>query len=310
MLKGFKFTLPLYSMNVSIDNQSGFCFGVVYAIQMAEDELNRSGRLYCLGDIVHNNKEIERLTAAGLIIINHEQLADLHDCKVLIRAHGEPPSTYETALKNNIELIDASCPVVLKLQNRVRLSYDDKLEDGGQVVIYGEPGHAEVNGLLGQTRGDAILVRNEDDLVKVDFSKPVYFFSQTTKSTKGFEAMKAKIEELSKQALEGEIQDEFLSTNDTICRQVSNREPQLRRFSASHDVIVFVSGKKSSNGNALFEVCHSVNNRTYFISDVEEIELNWFEACESVGICGATSTPMWLMEKVADYIRTSVPQNA
>lgn len=291
-------------MNVTIDNQSGFCFGVVYAIQMAEEELDRSGKLYCLGDIVHNNKEIERLTNRGLEIINHQQLDQLKNCKVLIRAHGEPPSTYETALRNNIELIDASCPVVLKLQNRVRLSYDEVIEDGGQVVIYGEPGHAEVNGLIGQTHGSAILVRNEEDLGKVDFSKPVYFFSQTTKSTKGFEEMKAKIEELSKQATEAEIQDEFLSTNDTICRQVSNREPQLRRFSASHDVIIFVSGKKSSNGKALFDVCLSVNPKTYFVSDSEEISAAWFDQCKSVGICGATSTPMWLMEKVADYIRT------
>jgi 4-hydroxy-3-methylbut-2-enyl diphosphate reductase len=297
------FLLSLLIMNITIDNQSGFCFGVVYAIQMAEDELDRSGQLYCLGDIVHNNKEIERLTARGLQIINHDQLHTLQDCKVLIRAHGEPPSTYEIALRNNIELIDASCPVVLKLQNRVRLSYDEVLEDNGQVVIYGEPGHAEVNGLIGQTQGSAILVRNEEDLVKVDFSRPVYFFSQTTKSTKGFEAMKAKIEELSAKAMEDEIQSEFLSTNDTICRQVSNREPQLRRFSASHDVIIFVSGKKSSNGKALFEVCHSVNPATYFLSDVDEIQPDWFKNCASVGICGATSTPMWLMENVAEYLK-------
>ncbi len=290
-------------MKVTIDSHSGFCFGVVYAIQKAEEELERSGKLYCLGDIVHNNKEVERLSSKGLSVINHEELKELFNCKVLIRAHGEPPETYEIALKNNIELIDASCPVVLKLQNRVRTSFDNIEDQDGQIVIYGEPGHAEVNGLIGQTHGKAILVRNEDDLVNVDFTKPVYLFSQTTKSTAGFQKMKSMIEERSHRAMEKEITDEFLVTNDTVCRQVSNREPQLRKFSASHDVILFVSGKKSSNGKALFEVCKLVNPNSYFISDVDEIDQNWLKNAESVGICGATSTPMWLMEKVAERIR-------
>lgn len=294
-------------MRVTIDPQSGFCFGVVYAIQMAEEELATSGKLYCLGDIVHNNMEVERLRGKGLSIINHEQLKGLRDCKVLIRAHGEPPETYQTALDNNIELIDASCPVVLKLQNRVRASYDDVVSNGGQVVIYGEVGHAEVNGLLGQTEGTALVVRDESDLDTVDFSKPVYFFSQTTKSTSGFEHMKSLIETRSRAAVEEEVRDEYLTANDTICRQVSNRVPQLTRFSADHDVILFVSGKKSSNGKALFEVCQSRNPRTYFISDTDEIRAEWFEGDESVGICGATSTPMWLMEKAAEWLKANFP---
>ncbi len=289
-------------MQVTIDPHSGFCFGVVYAIQMAEDELDNSGQLYCLGDIVHNNVEVDRLRAKGLEIIDHERLKELKDCKVLIRAHGEPPETYKIALDNNIELIDASCPVVLKLQHRVRMSVDEMNENDGQVVIYGEAGHAEVMGLVGQTKGDAILVRNEEDLDKVDYSRPIYFFSQTTKSTRGFEKMKALIEERSKKAQESEIQEEFLNSNDTVCRQVSNREPQLKKFSAIHDVIIFVSGKKSSNGKVLFEVCKSVNPQTYFISDVDEIDPKWVENANSVGICGATSTPMWLMKKVEDYL--------
>lgn len=289
-------------MLITIDPHSGFCFGVVYAIQMAEEELERSGKLYCLGDIVHNNREVERLKSKGLEIINHEQLSQLRDCKVLIRAHGEPPATYQTALKNNIELIDASCPVVLKLQNRVRTSFDEVMDKNGQVVIYGEEGHAEVNGLVGQTEGKAIIVKTEEDLEKVDFSRPVYFFSQTTKSTRGFDKMLKLLEERSVQAREQEISEEFLSTNDTICRQVSNREPYLKKFAPQHDVIIFVSGRKSSNGKALFEVCKSVNPRSYFISDEEEVEASWLENANSVGICGATSTPMWLMENVASRL--------
>lgn len=289
-------------MKISIDPHSGFCFGVVYAIQMAEEELDQSGTLYCLGDIVHNNVEVERLKAKGLRIIDRDALRDLHDCKVLIRAHGEPPETYQIALRNNLELIDASCPVVLKLQNRVRSSYEEVVANNGQIVIYGEVGHAEVNGLVGQTGGQALIVRNEEDLDKIDYSRPIYFFSQTTKSSKGFERIKSLIEERSRKAQEDEIRDEYLSTNDTICRQVSNREPHLHKFATQFDIILFVSGKKSSNGKALFEVCRSVNPRTHFISDVEDIDFSWFDGVGSVGICGATSTPMWLMQKVASHI--------
>ncbi|MFN8165311.1 MAG: 4-hydroxy-3-methylbut-2-enyl diphosphate reductase [Bacteroidia bacterium] len=289
-------------MKITIDPYSGFCFGVVYAIQKAEEELEKSGKLYCLGDIVHNNMEVERLRKKGLEVIDHEGLKNLRNTKVLIRAHGEPPETYQTALENNIELIDASCPVVLKLQHRVRESYDDVVDNDGQIVIYGEVGHAEVNGLVGQTGGDAIIVRSEEDLDKVDFSRPIYFFSQTTKSSVGFMKMKAIIEERSEKAIQKELSQEYMIANDTICRQVSNREPQLKKFAANYDVIVFVSGKKSSNGKALYEVVKSVNPKSYFVSSDDEIDNAWFNGVETVGICGATSTPMWLMEKVAAFL--------
>jgi len=272
-------------MKVEIDENSGFCFGVVYAIEMAEDYLNEQGSLYCLGDIVHNDKEVQRLEEKGLKIIDHAELQDLRDTTVLIRAHGEPPETYRLALENNIELIDASCPVVLKLQNRVRNAY----AEDAQIVIYGKIGHAEVNGLIGQTQQEAIIVTQEEDLNKIDYSRPISLFSQTTKSTEGFYKIKALIEEKSNS----------FKANDTICRQVSNRDPQLRIFSTQYDVIVFVSGKKSSNGKVLYEVCRSVNPNSYFISDEAELEVRWFEGASSVGICGATSTPMWLMEKVS-----------
>ncbi|HQU99969.1 MAG TPA: 4-hydroxy-3-methylbut-2-enyl diphosphate reductase, partial [Bacteroidia bacterium] len=234
--------------------------------------------------------------------ISHNDLENLHDCKVLIRAHGEPPSTYQTALKNNIELIDASCPVVLKLQNRVRTSFDSFDDADGQIVIYGEEGHAEVNGLVGQTKGQAIIVRTEADLEKVDFKQPIHFFSQTTKSSAGFKKMKELIEARVIES-KGALTDENLEANDTLCRQVSNREPRMQRFSQEHDVVVFVSGKKSSNGKALYSVCKSVNERSYFISEPNELNASWFVETDSVGICGATSTPMWLMQDVADKLK-------
>ena len=287
-------------MNVTIDPNSGFCFGVVYAIQMAEDELDTTGKLYCLGDIVHNNMEVERLMAKGLQIINHDDLAELHDCKVLIRAHGEPPSTYELALKNNIELIDASCPVVLKLQNRVKTSFEG-IHDDAQIVIYGQPGHAEVNGLVGQTDGRAIVVFEEKDLDNIDYDKPVHFFSQTTKSTIGFEKMVRDIQERIVKH-KGSLEDGDFITNDTLCRQVSNREPQLKRFATAYEVVVFVSGRKSSNGKALHAVCKNVNPDRYFVSSADEIEAEWFNGKQTVGIAGATSTPMWLMEQVKEKI--------
>ncbi len=288
-------------MQVTIDSNSGFCFGVVYAIQMAEDELDRSGHLYCLGDIVHNGEEVERLKAKGLEIIDHQQLQTLKDCKVLIRAHGEPPSTYQLAIRNNIELIDASCPVVLKLQHRVKTSFEEVEGLGGQVVIYGQPGHAEVNGLVGQTDGKAIVVFSEEDLNNINFDLPVHFFSQTTKSTKGFEKMERLIQERILQH-KGSLEEGDFVSNDTLCRQVSNREPQLLKFAAAHDVVVFVSGRKSSNGKALYSVCQSVNPRSYFISHPDELNSEWFAFFSTVGIAGATSTPMWLMEQVADRI--------
>lgn len=292
-------------MKITIDENSGFCFGVQYAIQMAEDELHDVGKLYCLGDIVHNDVEVKRLSALGLQIINHEDLKGLHDCKVLIRAHGEPPSTYITALENNIELIDASCPVVLKLQNRVKSSFDKIDAEDGQVVIFGLPGHAEVKGLAGQTNQKSILVTTEEDLEKIDYSKPIALFSQTTKSTDAFYSMGEKIKERA-----GAMKNEQVSINDTICRQVSNRDLQLQRFAKAHDVIVFVSGKKSSNGKVLYNVCKKENENTYFISEVSELDKSWFDGKESVGICGATSTPMWLMQQTAAVIELYNPNKS
>lgn len=287
-------------IKVSIDQNSGYCFGVEFAIQMAEDEMENENTLYCLGDIVHNDMEVQRLYKKGLRIVTREDLQELKDCKVLIRAHGEPPETYELALKNNIELVDASCPVVLKLQNRIKHSYDKMQDSNGQVVIYGQKGHAEVIGLAGQTREEAIIVTTEEDLSQVDFSRPVTLYSQTTKSTKGFYKIKEIIETKMKDS-NGLNLVEF-NANDSICRQVSNREPHLMKFAKLHDVIVFVSGKKSSNGKALFGVCKSENARSYFIENETEIDRSWFEQDDSVGICGATSTPMWLMQNVAEHI--------
>lgn len=290
-------------MEVTIDKNSGYCFGVEFAIKMAEDEMETSEKLYCLGDIVHNDMEVRRLSNKGLVVIDREQLQDLSDCKVLIRAHGEPPETYRTAIENNIELIDASCPVVLKLQHRVKTAFDKMEKESGQIVIYGKKGHAEVIGLTGQTLEKAIVVMEDKDLNKIDFSRPVTLFSQTTKSTKGFYELKEKIEDRIREA-KGELSEVDFNANDSICRQVSNREPQLAKFAAENDVIIFVAGKKSSNGKALFQVCKSINERSYFIENETELDPSWFVNVGKVGICGATSTPMWLMERVMQHIHS------
>jgi len=288
-------------MKIEIDNNSGFCFGVVNAIQLAEKELKNNDILYCLGDIVHNSAEVERLKSKGLVTINHKQFKDLKNCKVLLRAHGEPPETYEIAKKNNIQLIDASCPVVLKLQNNIKHGFDDFLKKGGQVVIYGKEGHAEVNGLVGQTSGKAIVIGGFNDLDKIDYSKPVNLFSQTTKSIEGFYEVQKEIEKRMI-ATQGPKEIDFI-TNDTICRQVSHRQPQLREFVKNHDVVIFVSGKKSSNGRMLFQVCQAENPNTFFVSEQSELKKAWFNEVKSVGVCGATSTPRWLMENVASEIK-------
>jgi len=234
----------------------------------------------------------------GLITINHEQLKKLHDCKVLIRAHGEPPETYKTILENKIELVDASCPVVLRLQNKIKDGSDDILKKIGQVIIYGKKGHAEVNGLVGQTAGKAIVIENEEDLKNIDFSKPINLFSQTTKSIVGFNKIKSTIEEKITQ----HKNIDFIS-NDTICRQVASRGEDLLEFARKHDIIIFVSGKKSSNGRMLYQTCKNENERSYFVSDVNEVNKEWFKPQDTVGICGATSTPMWLMDKIAQIIK-------
>ncbi|MEZ4825902.1 MAG: 4-hydroxy-3-methylbut-2-enyl diphosphate reductase [Bacteroidia bacterium] len=274
----------MYNLKVTIDPRSGFCFGVVYAIEMAEDILEREGLLYCLGDIVHNDMEVERLKAKGLVIICYEQFRNLKNAKVLIRAHGEPPETYRVALENNIELIDASCPVVLKLQNRIHQSY----RDGENILIYGKKDHAEVIGLQGQTQGNATVFQDIAELDIHEMPRQVTLYSQTTKNRGRFYDMSRRLAEA---GLEVKV-------HDTICRQVSNRDEELREFALEHDHIVFVAGKKSSNGKMLYQVCKEVNNHTYFVSSPEEICMDWFGPNDSVGICGATSTPQWLMDDV------------
>ena len=286
-------------MRITIDKYSGFCFGVVYAIEMAESILKNEGILYCLGDIVHNNKEVDRLNALGLKIIDHNDLNHLKDCKVLIRAHGEPPSTYELALENNIELLDASCPVVLKLQHQIKAGYEEIKELDGQVIIFGKEGHAEVVGLLGQTNNKAIVVATIDDLDKIDFTRSIYIYSQTTKSPKAYQEITLEIENRVKKSQNTNVK---YIVNDTLCRQVSGREPQLKQFSNENDVIIFVSGKKSSNGKMLYQSCKNENESSYFISDVDELKSDWFLDVDSVGICGATSTPRWFMESVQKAI--------
>ncbi|RYD76864.1 MAG: 4-hydroxy-3-methylbut-2-enyl diphosphate reductase [Sphingobacteriales bacterium] len=272
------------NLQVTIDKSSGFCFGVVYAIEMAEDILDNEGYLYCLGDIVHNDEEVERLTNRGLKIIDHDVLKTLKNEKVLIRAHGEAPSTYQLALENNLTLIDASCPVVLKLQNRIKSSHDDD----EQILIFGKHGHAEVIGLQGQTDGKAIVFQDLAELDNIELPSKFTLYSQTTKSVDKFYHIK---DELLSRGYE-------VKANDTICRQVSNRYQELENFVSQYNKIIFVSGKKSSNGKVLYDVCKKYNDDSYFISNVEELDKNWFNENDKVGICGATSTPMWLMEKV------------
>ena len=288
-------------MNVTIDPQSGFCFGVAHAIEIAERELGINEKLFCLGDIVHNNMEVNRLKDLGMIIINHDEFKNLKNCKVLIRAHGEPPETYRIARENNIELIDASCPVVLNLQKKILDGYMQMEEKNGQVVIFGKEGHAEVKGLQGQTNGKAIVIGGEHDLEKIDFSRPIRLFSQTTMSIDGYRKLVGMIDERGKRVNPDHTGD-FI-WNDSICRKVSNRSGQLQEFVKKFEVIVFVSGKKSSNGMFLYEDCKNVNQRTYLVSGKEEIQKEWFRGIQNVGICGATSTPKWLMEEVMEEVK-------
>lgn len=298
-------------MKVEIDNGSGFCFGVTTAIKKAEEELARGGTLYCLGDIVHNGMEVERLHERGLVTINHDDLRQLHDVKVLLRAHGEPPETYEIARQNHIEIIDATCPVVLQLQRRIKKQYtnverrenEEPLDVPSsshhpiQIVIFGKNGHAEVLGLVGQTAGNAIVIEQYEDVKRLDFSRDIYLYSQTTKSLEEFQRIIKYIQE--------HIQDgAVFKSYDTICRQVANRMPHIATFAAKHDLILFVSGRKSSNGKVLFHQCQHVNANSYQIERASEIDPRWLEGVQSVGICGATSTPKWLMEECRDYILT------
>ena len=283
---------------VEIDSKSGFCFGVVTAIRKAEEELEKGGILYCLGDIVHNNEEVERLKEKGLITINHREFEQLKNAKVLLRAHGEPPETYALAKQNNIEIIDATCPVVLRLQQQIKEAYT-KANDRETIVIYGKRGHAEVNGLVGQTEGKAIVIESETDWELVDTSKKIHLYSQTTKSVEGLNKMAEGL-----RLLQG--CDNQLECHDTICRQVANRIPNIRTFAQSHDMILFVCGEKSSNGKVLFEECIKVNPNVQMISNASMIDTRKLTDKTNIGICGATSTPKWLMEEVAEFVRQVV----
>ena len=288
-------------LKVEIDEGSGFCFGVTTAIRKTEEELAKSDTLYCLGDIVHNGRECERLKQLGLNTIDHEEFARLKNTKVLLRAHGEPPRTYELAKQNNIELIDATCPVVLRLQKRIKQEFDTPNPEGRekQIVIFGKNGHAEVLGLVGQTNGQAIIIENLEEAEKLDFSKDIRLYSQTTKSLDGFQNIVKYIE--------GHISPKVtFESYDTICRQVANRIPNIRKFAASHDLIFFVSGKKSSNGKMLFSECKKVNANSHLIDSAEEIDSSLLAGANSIGVCGATSTPKWLMEEISEAIKSKL----
>lgn len=285
---------------IEIDADSGFCFGVVTAIRKAEEELERAGSLYCLGDIVHNSNEVERLCAKGLRTITHSDLQHLDHVKVLLRAHGEPPATYTQAAARNIEIIDATCPVVLQLQKRIKAAYEQGQQSDNPplILIYGKNGHAEVNGLVGQTDGTAVVIQTAADLDNIDLNRDILLYSQTTKSLTGFNEI---IEAINSRKREGGFR-----YFDTICRRVAGRMPRIRSFATGHEVIIFVSGRKSSNGKALFEECKKVNPRSYFVSDPAEIDPTWISGVQTIGIAGATSTPRWLMEDV----KTSIENNA
>ena len=284
-------------MKVTIETGSGFCFGVVSAIKAADIELEKSGHLYCLGDIVHNTNEVNRLKTKGLEIIDYDKFKNLKNCNVLIRAHGEPPETYEMAKKNNVKLIDASCVVVKKLQNKIKNNFKKMEIAGGQIVIYGKKDHPEVIGLAGQTEYKAIIIESIENIDKIDFSKPVRLYAQTTKSVKEFKKIITNIQNRMRIANK-ETQIDFVAV-DSICRQVANRAPKLKKFSQNNDVIIFVSDKKSSNGEFLYKVCKEANPNSFFVSEVADIKKEWFKDFNTVGLCGATSTPLWLMEEIS-----------
>jgi 4-hydroxy-3-methylbut-2-en-1-yl diphosphate reductase len=288
-------------MVVEIDKQSGFCFGVQNAVEIAEKALLNGEKVFSLGPIVHNDKEVDRLSSLGLVSIDHDVFSNLRNCKVLIRAHGEPPETYLIAEKNNITIIEATCPIVKRLQSKIRETWIRTKESNGQVVIFGKPGHAEVIGLLGQINNEGVLVSGPDDFRKIDISKPIYLFAQTTMSVKEYSSLSNNL--LIRMKERGiPNPGENLIINKTICGQVSNREPHLKAFAKKHDTIVFVSGRESSNGKMLYSVCKNVNPNTYFVSSAEELDKSWFSGKKSVGICGATSTPKWLIENIRDII--------
>lgn len=284
-------------MNITIDKDSGFCFGVINAIRTAEEYLSQHQHLYCLGDIVHNNEEVKRLSDKGLEVVSNEQFAQLHDTTVLIRAHGEPPETYHLAQQNNIKLIDATCPVVLHLQQNIKKKYESSSEQQ-QILIFGKKGHAEVTGLLGQTQHNGIVISSAEDLDLIDYTKPAALYSQTTQSLENYFQLIDTI----KQRYADLQHEERFEYHDTICRLVANRSQHIREFASQHNTILFVSGEKSSNGLYLYDICKKSNPRTYFISRIEQLQQYHFQPDESIGICGATSTPMWLMEEIKQVI--------
>jgi len=288
------------SQIIQIDNKSGFCFGVINAIKRAEQALAENETLYCLGDIVHNGAEVARLKHMGLITITREEFAKLKNCTVLLRAHGEPPETYEIAKQNNITIIDATCPVVLQLQRKIKKGYEQQKQQNGQVLLFGKQGHAEIVGLQGQTQNNAIVISNIDDLQKVDFTRPIELFSQTTKSLNEFSELQKTIQD---KIQNSNIPAPHFIAHDTVCRQVANRETELKKFALQYELILFVSGKKSSNGKVLFDICKQVNPQTYFVANIEDIKDVPFKTAKSIGICGATSTPKWLMEDIASHIK-------
>ncbi len=288
-------------MVVEIDKRSGFCFGVRNAVEIAEKALLKGEKVFSLGPIVHNDKEVERLSLLGLVSVDSAEFNRLKNCKVLVRAHGEPPETYLTASRNNISIIEATCPIVKRLQSKIKAIWLLAKKCDGQVVIFGKPGHAEVAGLLGQTNNEGILVTGPDDLNKIDTSRPVYLFAQTTMSYREYDIFAGLVRAKMKETGIADP-DEFLIINKTICGQVSNREPHLKTFAKKHDIIIFVSGRESSNGRMLYSVCKKSNPATHFVSSIEEIDKSWFEGKGSVGICGATSTPKWLIETIRDHI--------
>lgn len=283
-------------MIVKIEESSGFCFGVVSAINLVEKELKKNNKLFCLGDIVHNNMEVERLSSLGLEVIDIEKMKDLKNSKVMIRAHGEPPSTYELAKKNNIEIIDATCPIVLKLQDNVKRGYETMKNIGGQIVIFGKKGHAEVVGLVGQTENNAIVISSSDDLDFIDYSKPIHIFSQTTMNKEKYNDLCQEIK--NRYSKFNPSINQTIIITDSICGKVSSRSQQLIDFADGVDVVLFVSGKNSSNGMYLYNLCKQHKEKTFLVSTIEEINKEWFVGCESIGISGATSTPMWLMEEI------------
>jgi len=289
-------------MKISIDPKAGFCFGVRRVILLAEEELNKSGHLFCLGQVVHNQEEENRLKLMGLEIIGTEDFGKLKNTSVLIRAHGEPPETYRIAIQNNIKLIDGTCPIVIGLQKSISKSYFDSKKNDGQVVIFGKKHHPEVLGLKGQTDGEAIIIENENDIHKIDFKKPVYLFAQTTKSKKVFEELTAKIHEGTGHPAVSETL--HFEVNDTICRQVTGRETNLKEFAENHDAVIFVGGENSSNGHYLFSIVNSANQNSYYVDKPEKIKIEWFDGMFNVGVTGATSTPRWLLEKIVERIET------